>query len=143
MLDTAMNDVVKVIEKGSKARYELQFKSVKDGVKTVRVTEISAIENGNKQNADKFNNSSSEYNETFVISRNSTNEAKIPLEILTDDKDANGGNPQEFNLVFNWSTKNENPQNPQGNKVKLTLVGENITSNPSAGESEIIHSKWS
>ena len=136
MLDTAMNDVVKVIEKGSKARYELQFKSVKDGAKTVKVTEISAIENGNKQKADKFNNSSSEYNETFVISRNSTNEAKIPLEILTDDKDANGGNPQKFNLVFDWSTKNENPQNPQGNKVKLTLVGENITSNPSAGEIE-------
>ena len=134
MLDTAMNDVVKVIEKGSKARYELQFKSVKDGAKTVKVTEISAIENGNKQKADKFNNSSSEYNETFVISRNSTNEAKIPLEILTDDKDANGGNPQKFNLVFDWSTKN--PQNPQGNKVKLTLVGENITSNPSAGEIE-------
>ena len=136
MLDTAMNDVVKVIEKGSKARYELQFKSVKDGAKTVKVTEISAIENGNKQKADKFNNSSSEYNETFVISRNSTNEAKIPLEILTDDKDANGGNPQKFNLVFDWSTKNENPQNPQGDKVKLTLVGENITSNPSAGEIE-------
>jgi len=136
MLDTAMNDVVKVIEKGSKARYELQFKSVKDGAKTVKVTEISAIENGNKQKADKFNNSSSEYNETFVISRNSTNEAKIPLEILNDDKDANGGNPQKFNLVFDWSTKNENPQNPQGNKVKLTLVGENITSNPSTGEIE-------
>ncbi|EFM38623.1 hypothetical protein HMPREF0379_1604 [[Eubacterium] yurii subsp. margaretiae ATCC 43715] len=136
MLDTSMNDVVKVIEKGSKARYELQFKPVKDGAKTVRVTEISAIENGNKQKADKFNNSSSEYNETFVISRNSTNEPKIPLEILTDDKDANGGNPQKFNLVFDWSTKNENPQNPQGNKVKLTLEGGNISSEPNAGEIE-------
>ncbi|EJP19578.1 SLH domain protein, partial [Peptostreptococcaceae bacterium AS15] len=136
MLDTAMNDVVKVIEKGSKARYELQFKSITDGAKTVRVTEISAIENGNKQKADKFNNSSSEYNETFVISRNSTNELKIPLEILTDDKDANGGNPQKFDLVFDWSTKNENPQNPQGNKVNLTLLGDNIKSNPSAGEIE-------
>ena len=133
MLNVAINEVVKVTEKGSTARYELQFKPVTDNGKTIEVYEIYAMENGQLQKAEIVQNPVGEFNKTFIISRKALQETNIALDILSDyDKT----NTQKYILSFDWTTKKDfenKPEKPE-QKVKLTLVGENITSNPVAGE---------
>ena len=133
MLNVAINEVVKVTEKGSTARYELQFKPVTDNGKTIEVYEIYAMENGQLQKAETVQNPVGEFNKTFIISRKALQETNIALDILSDyDKT----NTQKYILSFDWTTKKDfenKPEKPE-QKVKLTLVGENITSNPNAGE---------
>ena len=133
MLNVAINEVVKVTEKGSTARYELQFKAVTDNGKTIEVYEIYAMENGKLQKAETVQNPVGEFNKTFIISRKALQETNILLDILSDyDKT----NTQKYILSFDWTTKKDfenKPEKPE-QKVKLTLVGENITSNPVAGE---------
>ena len=133
MLNVAINEVVKVTEKGSTARYELQFKPVTDNGKTIEVYEIYAMENGQLQKAETVQNPVGEFNKTFIISRKALQETNIALDILSDyDKT----NTQKYILSFDWTTKKDfenKPEKPE-QKVKLTLVGENITSNPVAGE---------
>jgi hypothetical protein len=133
MLNVAVNEDVKVIEKGSTARYELQFKPVTDNGKTIEVYEIYAMENGQLQKAETVQNPVGEFNKTFIISRKALQEPNIALDILSDyDKT----NTQKYILSFDWTTKKDfenKPEKPE-QKVKLTLFGENITSNPNAGE---------
>ena len=133
MLNVAVNEDVKVIEKGSTARYELQFKPVTDNGKTIEVYEIYAMENGQLQKAEIVQNPVGEFNKTFIISRKALQETNISLDILSDyDKT----NTQKYILSFDWTTKKDfenKPEKPE-QKLKLTLVGENITSNPVAGE---------
>ena len=133
MLNVAVNEVVKVTEKGSTARYELQFKPVTDNGKTIEVYEIYAMENGQLQKAETVQNPVGEFNKTFIISRKALQETNIALDILSDyDKT----NTQKYILSFDWTTKKDfenKPEKPE-QKVKLTLVGENISSNPVAGE---------
>ena len=133
MLNVAINEVVKVTEKGSTARYELQFKPVTDNGKTIEVYEIYAMENGQLQKAETVQNPAGEFNKTFIISRKALQEPNIALDILSDyDKT----NTQKYTLSFDWTTKKdfENKAEKPEQKVKLTLVGENISSNPVAGE---------
>ena len=133
MLNVAINEVVKVTEKGSTARYELQFKPVTDNGKTIEVYEIYAMENGQLQKAETVQNPAGEFNKTFIISRKALQETNIALDILSDyDKTK----PQKYTLSFDWTTKKDfenKPEKPE-QKVKLTLVGENISSNPVAGQ---------
>ena len=133
MLNVAINEVVKVTEKGSTARYELQLKPVTDNGKTIEVYEIYTMENGQLQKAEIVQNPVGEFNKTFIISRKALQETNIALDILSDyDKT----NTQKYILSFDWTTKKDfenKPEKPE-QKVKLTLVGENITSNPNAGE---------
>ena len=133
MLNVAINEVVKVTEKGSTARYELQFKPVTDNGKTIEVYEIYAMENGQLQKAETIQNPVGEFNKTFIISRKALQETNIALDILSDyDKTK----PQKYTLSFDWTTKKDfenKPEKPE-QKVKLTLVGENISSNPLAGQ---------
>ena len=133
MLNVAINEVVKVTEKGSTARYELQFKPVTDNGKTIEVYEIYAMENGQLQKAETVQNPAGEFNKTFIISRKALQETNIALDILSDyDKTK----PQKYTLSFDWTTKKDfenKPEKPE-QKVKLTLVGENISSNPIAGQ---------
>ena len=133
MLNVAINEVVKVTEKGSTARYELQFKPVTDNGKTIEVYEIYTMENGQLQKAETVQNPAGEFNKTFIISRKALQEPNIALDILSDyDKT----NTQKYTLSFDWTTKKdfENKAEKPEQKVKLTLVGENISSNPVAGE---------
>ena len=133
MLNVAINEVVKVTEKGSTARYELQFKPVTDNGKTIEVYEIYAMENGQLQKAETVQNPAGEFNKTFIISRKALQETNIALDILSDyDKTKT----QKYTLSFDWKTKKDfenKPEKPE-QKVKLTLVGENISSNPVAGQ---------
>ena len=133
MLNVAINEVVKVTEKGSTARYELQFKPVTDNGKTIEVYEIYTMENGQLQKAEIVQNPTGEFNKTFIISRKSLQETNISLDILSDyDKT----NTQKYTLSFDWTTKKDfesKPEKPE-QKVKLRLVGENISSNPVAGQ---------
>ena len=133
MLNVAINEVVKVTEKGSTARYELQFKPVTDNGKAIEVYEIYTMENGQLQKTEIVQNPTGEFNKTFIISRKSLQETNISLDILSDyDKT----NTQKYILSFDWTTKKDfenKPEKPE-QKVKLTLVGENISSNPVAGE---------
>ena len=133
MLNVAVNEDVKVIEKGSTARYELQFKAVTDNGKTIEVYEIYAMENGQLQKAETVQNPAGEFNKTFIISRKALQETNIALDILSDyDKTKT----QKYTLSFDWKTKKDfenKPEKPE-QKVKLTLVGENISSNPVAGQ---------
>lgn len=133
MLNVAINEVVKVTEKGSTARYELQLKPVIDNGKTIEVYEIYTMENGQLQKTEIVQNPTGEFNKTFIISRKSLQETNISLDILSDyDKT----NTQKYILSFDWTTKKDfenKPEKPE-QKVKLTLVGENISSNPVAGE---------
>ncbi|MGP1568424.1 MAG: S-layer homology domain-containing protein, partial [Peptoanaerobacter stomatis] len=136
-LGTSMNKTVKLSEKDNTVKYEIQFKPFTENGKTLNIVELYSIENGESKKAKIIENSADEYNKTFIFTRQTLQEPDIMLDILTDLNIDKKENMQKFSLVFDWTTKKDfkkEPEKPVEEKVNLTLTGENISSNPAAGQ---------
>ncbi|EHL18242.1 hypothetical protein HMPREF9628_02105, partial [Peptoanaerobacter stomatis] len=136
-LGTSMNKTVKLSEKDNTVKYEIQFKPFTENGKTLNIVELYSIENGESKKAKIIENSADEYNKTFIFTRQTLQEPDIMLDILTNLNIDKKENMQKFSLVFDWTTKKDfkkEPEKPVEEKVNLTLTGENISSNPAAGQ---------